>query len=239
LKKAILTPSIPEDYIFYHTFLDGNISVRNRMSKQKHSASSSRWLKEHFDDKYVNEAKKRGYRSRAIFKIEEIQNKDKLLRPGMTVVDLGAAPGGWSQYSAGIVGDRGRVIACDILPMDPIVGVAFLQGDFREEAVLEALLDRIQPDMVDVVMSDMAPNIAGNNSVDQPRAMYLVELALDMCRQVLTPNGSFVVKVFQGEGFDDYVKEVRNLFKVVKIRKPDSSRARSREVFVVASGYKG
>ncbi|EEX38314.1 23S rRNA (uridine(2552)-2'-O)-methyltransferase RlmE [Vibrio metschnikovii] len=209
------------------------------MSKQKHSASSSRWLKEHFDDIYVHEAKKKGYRSRAIFKLKEIQSKDKLLRTGMTVVDLGAAPGGWSQYAASIVGDTGQVIACDILPMDSIAGVSFLQGDFREESVLAALIERIQPDMVDVVMSDMAPNMAGNNSVDQPRAMYLVELALDMCRQVLIPNGSFVVKVFQGEGFDHYVQEVRSMFKAVKIRKPDSSRARSREVYVVATGYKG
>ncbi len=177
--------------------------------------------------------------SRAYFKIEEIQTKDKLLKPGMTVVDLGAAPGGWSQYAAKIIGEQGQVIACDLLPMDPIAGVSFLQGDFRDDAVLEALLERIQPSMVDVVMSDMAPNIAGNNSVDQPRAMYLVELALDMCRQVLAPNGSFVVKVFQGEGFDEYVKNVRDIFKVVKIRKPESSRARSREVFVVATGYKG
>ncbi len=209
------------------------------MSRQKHSASSGRWLKEHFDDKYANEARKKGYRSRAYFKMEEIQTKDKLLKPGMTVVDLGAAPGGWSQYAAKIVGEEGQIIACDLLPMDPIAGVSFLQGDFREEAVLDALLDRIQPSMVDVVMSDMAPNIAGNNSIDQPRAMYLVELALDMCRQVLAPNGSFVVKVFQGEGFDQFVKEVRDTFKVVKVRKPDSSRARSREVFVVATGYKG
>jgi 23S rRNA (uridine2552-2'-O)-methyltransferase len=208
------------------------------MSKQKHSASSGRWLKEHFDDKYVNEAKKKGYRSRAIFKIEEIQNKDKLLKAGMTVVDLGAAPGGWSQYAASIVGETGQVIACDILPMDSIAEVAFLQGDFREESVLEALLERIGPNKVDVVMSDMAPNMAGNSSVDQPRAMYLVELALDMCRQVLAPKGSFVVKVFQGEGFDEYLQEVRNMFTAVKIRKPDSSRARSREVYVVATGYK-
>lgn len=209
------------------------------MSKQKHSASSGRWLKEHFDDKYANEARKKGYRSRAYFKIEEIQNKDKLLKPNMTVVDLGAAPGGWSQFAAKITGEKGQIIACDLLPMDPISGVSFLQGDFRDEAVLDALLERINPEMVDVVMSDMAPNIAGNNSVDQPRAMYLVELALDMCRQVLAPNGSFVVKVFQGEGFDNFVKEVRELFKVVKVRKPDSSRARSREVFIVATGYKG
>ena len=208
------------------------------MSKKKRSASSGRWLKEHFDDKYVLEAQKRGYRSRAFFKIEEIQNKDKLLKPGMTVVDLGAAPGGWSQYAAEIVGDEGQVIACDILPMDSLPGVNFLQGDFREEAVLEALLTRIKPEMVDVVMSDMAPNISGNLLSDQPRAMYLVELALDMCRQVLAPNGSFTVKVFQGEGFDQYLADIRSMFKVVKIRKPDSSRDRSREVYIVATGYK-
>lgn len=208
------------------------------MSKKKHSASSGRWLKEHFDDKYVQEAQKKGYRSRAIFKIEEIQHKDKLLKPGLTVVDLGAAPGGWSQYAAEIVGDEGQVIACDILPMDSLPGVSFLQGDFREEAVLDALLERIQPDMVDVVLSDMAPNMSGNLAADQPRAMYLVELALDMCRQVLAPNGSFAVKVFQGEGFDQYLAEVRRMFKSVKIRKPDSSRDRSREVYIVATGYK-
>jgi len=208
------------------------------MSKNKHSASSGRWLKEHFDDVYVQEAQKKGYRSRAIFKIEEIQAKDILLKKGMSVVDLGAAPGGWSQYAAEIVGNSGQVIACDILPMDSISGVHFLQGDFREDAVLEALLDRIQPDMVDVVMSDMAPNMSGNLAVDQPRAMYLVELALDMCRQVLAPKGSFVVKVFQGEGFDAYLDDVRSMFTTVKIRKPDSSRARSREVYIVATGYK-
>ncbi|CZF79023.1 MULTISPECIES: 23S rRNA (uridine(2552)-2'-O)-methyltransferase RlmE [Grimontia] len=208
------------------------------MSKKKHSASSGRWLKEHFDDKYVQEAQKKGFRSRAIFKLDEIQGKDKLLKPGMTVVDLGAAPGGWSQYAVEQVGDSGQVIACDILPMDSLPGVAFLQGDFREEAVLNALLDRIQPDMVDVVMSDMAPNMSGNLASDQPRAMYLVELALDMCREVLAPNGSFIVKVFQGEGFDQYLAEVRKMFKAVKIRKPDSSRARSREVYIVATGYK-
>lgn len=208
------------------------------MSKNKRSASSGRWLKEHFDDKYVLEAQKRGYRSRAIFKLEEIQAKDKLLRQGMTVVDLGAAPGGWSQYAAEQVGESGRVIACDILPMDSLPGVNFLQGDFREEAVLDALLDRIQPNMVDIVMSDMAPNMSGNLASDQPRAMYLVELALDMCRQVLAQNGAFVVKVFQGEGFDPYLAEVRSMFNVVKIRKPESSRARSREVYIVATGYK-
>ncbi|OOF02953.1 MULTISPECIES: 23S rRNA (uridine(2552)-2'-O)-methyltransferase RlmE [Salinivibrio] len=208
------------------------------MANKKHSASSGRWLKEHFDDKYVHEAQKKGYRSRAIFKLEEIQQKDRILKPGMTVVDLGAAPGGWSQYAATQVGDEGQVIACDILPMDSMPGVSFLQGDFREQTVLDALIDRIQPDMVDVVMSDMAPNMSGNQAADQPRAMYLVELALDMCREVLGPKGCFVVKVFQGEGFDHYLAEVRKMFTAVKIRKPDSSRARSREVYIVATGYK-
>jgi len=154
------------------------------------------------------------------------------------VVDLGAAPGGWSQIAVKLTGDKGKVIACDILPMDPIVGVDFLQGDFREEKVLEALLTRVGADKVDVVLSDMAPNMSGSDGVDQPRAMYLVELALDMCHQVLAPNGSFAVKVFQGEGFDEYMKAVKDAFKVVKTRKPDSSRARSREVYLVATGYK-
>ena len=208
------------------------------MTKKKHSASSKRWLKEHFDDHYVQKAQKEGWRSRAIYKLEEIQQKDRLIKPGMTLVDLGAAPGGWSQLSAQLVGDNGQVIACDILPMDPIVGVDFLQGDFREDAVLEALLNRIGGKTVDIVLSDMAPNLAGNSAVDQSRSMYLCELALDMCHQVLKAEGKFVVKVFQGEGFDQFVKDVRAAFKVVKIRKPDSSRARSREVYLVATGYK-
>ncbi|MGL4734802.1 MAG: 23S rRNA (uridine(2552)-2'-O)-methyltransferase RlmE [Enterovibrio sp.] len=208
------------------------------MSKKKHSSSSGRWLKEHFDDKYVKEAQKKGFRSRAIFKLDEIQGKDKLLRPGMTVVDLGAAPGGWSQYAAEQVGTHGVIIACDILPMDSLPGVSFLQGDFREEAVLNALLERIADNPVDMVMSDMAPNMSGNLVSDQARAMYLVDLALDMCQQVLVAGGSFIVKVFQGEGFDNYLAQVRTLFDTVKIRKPDSSRARSREVYIVATGYK-
>lgn len=208
------------------------------MVQKKRSASSTRWLKEHFDDQYVKKAQQMGLRSRAVFKLEEIQGKDRLLRSGMTVVDLGAAPGGWSQYSVEQVGDQGRVIACDILPMDPIVGVDFLQGDFREDTVLNALLERVGPDKVDVVMSDMAPNMSGTQQVDQARSMYLVELALDMCHQVLRSDGSFVVKVFQGEGFDTYLDEIRKIFKSVKIRKPDSSRSRSREVYIVASGFK-
>ncbi|MGL5947869.1 MAG: 23S rRNA (uridine(2552)-2'-O)-methyltransferase RlmE [Aeromonas sp.] len=207
------------------------------MTQKKRSPSSTRWLKEHFDDQYVKKAQKLGLRSRAVFKIDEIQGKDRLLKHGMTVVDLGAAPGGWSQFAVEQVGESGHVIACDILPMDSIAGVDFLQGDFREEAVLNALLSRIGDAKVDVVMSDMAPNMSGTQQVDQARAMYLVELALDMCHQVLHADGSFVVKVFQGEGFDAYLNAIRQCFSSVKIRKPDSSRARSREVYIVATGY--
>ena len=218
--------------------MDGSVLSQVNMSKKKHSASSGRWLQEHFNDKYVQEAQKKGFRSRAIFKLDEIQGKDKLLKSGMIVVDLGAAPGGWSQYAAEKIGDQGQVIACDILPMDSIPGVSFLQGDFREEAVLNALMTRILPNKVDLVMSDMAPNMSGNMASDQPKAMYLVELALEMCREMLALQGSFIVKVFQGEGFDEYLALVRKLFKTIKIRKPDSSRARSREVYIVATGYK-
>ncbi|MNO96208.1 Ribosomal RNA large subunit methyltransferase E [compost metagenome] len=156
----------------------------------------------------------------------------------MTVVDLGAAPGGWSQYAVTQIGGTGRIIACDLLPMDPIVGVDFLQGDFRDELVLKALLERVGDSKVQVVMSDMAPNMCGTPAVDIPRSMYLVELALEMSRDVLAPGGSFLVKVFQGEGFEEYLKEIRSLFTKVKVRKPDSSRARSREVYIVATGRK-
>lgn len=208
------------------------------MGKKKRSASSTRWLNEHFKDKFVQQAHKQKLRSRAYFKLDEIQKTDRLFKPNMTVVDLGAAPGGWSQYVVTQIGNKGRVIACDILDMDPIVGVDFLQGDFREENVLKALLDKIGDNKVDVVMSDMAPNFSGMPSVDIPRAMYLVELALDMCKQVLATQGSFVVKVFQGEGFDEYLREIRSLFKNVKVRKPEASRDRSREVYIVATGYK-
>lgn len=154
----------------------------------------------------------------------------------MTVIDLGAAPGGWSQYVASIVGCHGRVVACDLLPMDPIVGVEFIQGDFRDDAVLNALMERVGEDQIRVIMSDMAPNISGQPSIDIPRAMYLAELCLQMCIDVLAPNGSFVVKVFQGEGFEKYLKSVREIFKTVKVRKPEASRARSREVYIVAMG---
>ncbi len=208
------------------------------MARSNKSASSKRWLEEHVNDHYVQQANKQGLRSRAVFKLDEINRKDKLIRDGMTVVDLGAAPGSWSHYAVEKVGGRGLVIACDILSMDPISGVDFLQGDFRDEAVLNALLERIGTGKVDVMLSDMAPNMSGTSAVDQPKAMYLVELALDMCREVLAPNGSFVVKVFMGESFDQYMKAVREAFKVVKTRKPDSSRARSREVYIVATGFK-
>jgi 23S rRNA (uridine2552-2'-O)-methyltransferase len=209
------------------------------MTKKKHSASSKRWLKEHFDDHYVQQAQKQGWRSRAVFKLEEIQQKDKLILPGMTVVDLGAAPGGWSQLVSQLVGDNGQIIACDMLNMDPIVGVDFLQGDFREQNVLDALLSRIDGKNVDIVLCDMAPNMSGNSSVDQTKSMYLIELALEMCDQVLKVNGSFVVKVFMGEGFDDFFKSLRAGFTSVKTRKLESSRPRSREVYLVATGYKG
>lgn len=208
------------------------------MANKKRSASSSRWLQEHFSDKYVQQAKKKGFRSRAWFKLDEIQQGDNIFKPGMTVVDLGAAPGGWSQYVVQQLGSKGRIIACDLLPMDPIVGVDFLQGDFRDELVLKALLDRVGDNKVQVVMSDMAPNMSGTPAVDIPRSMYLVELALDMCRDVLAPGGSFIVKVFQGEGFDEYLGQIRSLFTKVKVRKPDASRSRSREVYIVATGRK-
>ncbi|WP_306520903.1 23S rRNA (uridine(2552)-2'-O)-methyltransferase RlmE [Rheinheimera sp.] len=208
------------------------------MTKKKRSASSSRWLQEHVSDPFVHKAQKLGLRSRASFKLEEIQQKDKLIKQGNTVVDLGSAPGSWSQLAAELVGPSGFVIACDILPMDPLAGVAFLQGDFREDAVLNALLDRIGGRNVDVVLSDMAPNMSGNATVDQSRSMYLVELALDMCSKVLKQNGSFVVKVFHGDGFEQYVQNIRNVFSTVRIRKPDSSRSRSSETYIVATGFK-
>lgn len=203
------------------------------------SKSSNDWMDEHFNDHYVMKAKEEGYRSRACYKLMEIDDKDKLMKPGMTVVDLGSAPGGWSQVAAKRVGDHGLVVASDILPMDGIAGVTFLQGDFTEEAVFDELMRVIGNRPVDLVISDMAPNMSGMSAVDQPSAMYLVELALDMARQVLKPGGNYAAKVFQGEGFDEYLKDMRSSFQKVVTRKPDSSRARSREVYLVAKGYKG
>tara|TARA_Y100000782_G_C10186808_1_gene267120 strand:- start:326 stop:946 length:621 start_codon:yes stop_codon:yes gene_type:complete len=203
------------------------------------STSSERWLKEHFDDQYVKKAKEHGYRSRASFKLIELDEKDKLFKSGMTVVDLGAAPGGWSQIAAERVGDRGRVVASDILPMDGMAGVEFVQGDFTEEEVLNQILSALGEEPADLVISDMAPNMSGMSAVDQPAAMYLVELALDMAREVLKPGGNFVAKVFQGEGFDQYLLDMRKSFNKVVTRKPDSSRARSREVYLLGKGFKG
>jgi len=202
------------------------------------SKSSQRWLNEHENDEYVQRARQDGYRSRATYKLLEMNEKDRLFKPGMTVVDLGAAPGGWSQMAARLVGDKGHVVAMDILPMDGLAGVDFLQGDFREQDVLEQLLKMIGDQGVDLVISDMAPNISGMGVVDQPRAMYLTELALDMARQVLKPGGDFLVKVFQGEGFDEYMRDVRSSFSKVITRKPRASRPRSREAYLLARGFK-
>lgn len=204
----------------------------------KKSKSSRRWMQEHVDDYYVKQANKEGYRSRAVYKLMEINDKDHLLRPGMTVVDLGAAPGGWSQVAVREVGEKGRVIALDILPMDPIAGVEFIQGDFREDVVFEQLLATIGDKPVDLVISDIAPNISGVNAVDQPRSMYLVELGLDLAQRVLKPNGVFVTKLFQGEGSDAFIAECKKSFGRVVVRKPKASRPRSREVYLLASGFK-
>jgi 23S rRNA (uridine2552-2'-O)-methyltransferase len=204
----------------------------------KRSKSSRQWLDRHFKDEYVKQAQKVGYRSRAAFKLLEIQQKDKIFKPGMSVVDLGAAPGGWCQVARELVGDKGRIVAMDLLPMDAIAGVEFIQGDFREAQPLESLEKCLNGEAVDLVISDMAPNVTGITSVDQPRAIYLCELALDFAREVLKPGGSFIVKVFQGEGFDAYLKALRRDFKRVVSRKPSSSRAKSREVYLVAGNFK-
>ncbi|RNF72602.1 23S rRNA (uridine(2552)-2'-O)-methyltransferase RlmE [Marinomonas rhizomae] len=203
------------------------------------SKSSNNWMKEHFDDPYVKKSQQDGYRSRASYKLIEINDKDKLFKPTMRVVDLGAAPGGWSQVAAKLVGDHGTIVASDILEMAPLPGVSFVQGDFTEQEVYEAILAEIGDEKADLVISDMAPNMSGNSSSDQPQAMYLVELALDMAAQVLRPGGNFLVKVFQGEGFDEYLKTMRAQFGSVVTRKPDASRARSREVYLLGRQYKG
>jgi 23S rRNA (uridine2552-2'-O)-methyltransferase len=207
------------------------------MAKKK--SSSKAWLQEHHSDIYVQQAQREGYRSRACYKLLELQQRDKLIKPGMTVLDLGSAPGGWSQVAAELVGHHGRVVASDILPMDSLAGVDFIQGDFTEEAVFDEILACLGDSPVDVVVSDMAPNMSGMTAVDQPRAMYLVELALDMARSVLCPGGSFVAKVFQGEGFDALMSDTRAEFGRVVTRKPAASRARSREVYVVARDFQG
>jgi len=199
--------------------------------------SSTRWLQRHFDDAYVRKAQQAGYRSRAAFKLLEINERDHILRPGMTVIDLGAAPGGWSQVAAKIVGARGRVIALDILPMDALAGVDIIQGDFREEALLAEIVKSVEQQRVDLVISDMAPNISGMKSVDQPRAMYLAELALDLTRKVLSPGGALLVKAFEGEGIEALRRELQRSFRTVATRKPKASRPASREVYMLAKNY--
>ena len=208
------------------------------MAKSSRSKTSKAWLKEHFSDQWVAKAQAEGYRSRASFKLLEMNEKDRLFRPGMTVLDLGAAPGGWSQVAGQLMGSHGPVIASDSLPMDALPDVTFIEGDFREDAVYEQILAALGDRKADLVMSDMAPNMSGNKGVDQPRAMYLAELALDMAERVLEPDGQFLVKVFQGEGFDEYRKMLLQRFHRVVSRKPAASRARSTEVYQLASGLK-
>ena len=208
------------------------------VKKKSRSKSSGRWLQEHFDDEYVKKSQKDGYRSRAVYKLLEIDEKDQLLKPGMTVVDLGAAPGSWSEVAAQRVGEKGLVIALDILSMDSLPGVIFIQGDFREEGPYNALLEALGDSPVDLVMSDMAPNISGMKAVDQPRAMYLAELALELARKVLKPGGDLLVKAFNGEGIDAYKQELRKDFNKLIVRKPRASRSRSPEIYLLARGYK-
>ncbi|UZE28430.1 23S rRNA (uridine(2552)-2'-O)-methyltransferase RlmE [Pseudomonas asplenii] len=203
------------------------------------SKTSQNWLKEHFNDPFVKMAQKDGYRSRASYKLLEIQEKDKLIRPGMTVVDLGAAPGGWSQVTSRLIGGKGRLIASDILDMDSIPDVTFIKGDFTEDAVLAQILEAVGNSEVDLVISDMAPNMSGTPAVDMPRSMFLCELALDLAGRVLRPGGDFLIKIFQGEGFDEYHKSFRKQFDKVQTRKPVSSRDRSREQYLLGRGFRG
>lgn len=202
------------------------------------SKSSRQWLADHFTDPYVKSAQKEGYRSRAAYKLLEIQKRDRLFQPGMVVVDLGAAPGSWSQVARNLVGKKGKVFALDILPMQPLPDVEFVEGDFREEAVFEKLLELLNNMPVDIVISDMAPNLSGISGVDRLRGVYLAEIALDLVQKVLKPNGTFLLKLFQGEGFDDYLKTLRGHFKSVSVRKPQASRSSSAEVYLLAKGFK-
>ncbi len=203
----------------------------------KRTKSSARWLTEHANDEYVRRAKAEGWRSRAVYKLAEIQVAERLLRPGIRCVDLGAAPGGWSQYAARIVGGKSRIVATDILPMDAIVGVDFIQGDFREPNVLANVLGVLGADKVDLVLSDMAPNMAGIDSVDQPRSMHLAELALEFADQALTPGGDLLVKLFQGAGFEQILKDARARYGRVLTKKPKASRTRSPEIYLLARQF--
>ncbi|HUL46398.1 MAG TPA: 23S rRNA (uridine(2552)-2'-O)-methyltransferase RlmE [Steroidobacteraceae bacterium] len=204
----------------------------------RRSKSSDRWLKEHFRDTYVQRAQSGGWRSRAVFKLEEIDRREKLLKPGAVCLDLGAAPGAWSQYARGRVGPQGRVVATDILPMEGLTGVEFVQGDFREEEVFEKVLSLLPQGRVDVVLSDMAPAMSGVDVTDQARSMHLAELALDMARRVLKPGGNALIKVFQGSGFEDLVRGARREFGRIKLVKPEASRARSPEMYMLALQFR-
>ena len=206
------------------------------MGKKK--SSSRAWLKEHHDDPFVQRAQREGYRSRAVYKLIEINEKDRLIQPGMSVLDLGSAPGGWSQVAGVLVGDRGRVLASDILPMDHLPNVTFIQGDFTEQETYDQLMQALSGRRLDVVISYMSPNMSGLAAVDQPRAMYLVELATDLALRALSPGGAMLTKVFQGEGFEEWFRQIRERFERVITRKPSASRPRSREVYVVATGLK-
>jgi 23S rRNA (uridine2552-2'-O)-methyltransferase len=203
------------------------------------SNSSDKWLKEHFDDQWVKKARDAGYRSRASFKLLEIHQKDKLFKPGMAVVDLGSAPGGWSQIAAKLVKPGGSVVASDILDMEPIDDVHFIRGDFTDEACFSQIMAAVGGKPVDLVISDMAPNLSGMNDIDQPRAMHLIDLAMDFADQALRPGGSLLMKVFQGEGFNELLQQLRRDYAVVLTRKPEASRARSREVYLLARDKKG
>jgi 23S rRNA (uridine2552-2'-O)-methyltransferase len=203
----------------------------------KRSKSSSRWLSEHANDEFVKLAHKEGWRSRAVYKLKEINESERLLRPSIRCVDLGAAPGGWSQYAARIIGGASRIVATDILPMDAIVGVDFILGDFREAAVLEQVLGAVGADKVDLVLSDMAPNMAGIDVVDQPRSMYLAELALEFADRVLAPGGDLLVKLFQGAGFDAMIRDTRRHYGRVVMKKPKASRTRSPEIYLLARQF--
>lgn len=207
------------------------------MIGMKRTKSSKRWLEEHFNDIYVKKAQAEGYRSRAIYKLKEIDEKEQLLKPGMTVVDLGAAPGGWTQYISQKLDGRGTIIALDILPMDHLADVSFILGDFREEAVLQELTSMVPVNGVDVLLSDMAPNMSGNTHVDILSSMYLAELAFDFGCTMLKPGGVLLMKVFHGTGFDELVKNVRSRFSKVVVRKPQASRSRSRETYLLAKGF--
>lgn len=201
------------------------------------SKSSHKWLQEHFSDEYVQRAQREGYRGRAVYKLQELDERYQLLKPGMIVLDLGAAPGSWSEITVKKLGRKGKMLASDILPMEKIDGVIFIQGDFHEDEVLNKIIAELGGQKADLVLSDMAPNMSGVDAIDLPRAMYLAELALDLATRTLRKDGSLLVKLFHGEGFDDYVRSLKGSFSSVIVRKPKASRPRSREVYALARGY--